>query len=119
MLLNEELARRLANLDVHLMISIDGADKESYETIRKKASFEKLKIATSIANKFQILDSCPVTIGKHNYLQINKLFKFAKELGYKKITFLGVKPCKDYSKYVLNAIEYENLFISIIKIKNI
>ena len=115
MLLNEELARKFAALNVKLMISIDGADKDSYETIRRKASFEKLKRSIAIANSYEILDSCPVTIGKYNYHQIDKLFKFVKEIGYNKITFLGVKPCKDYSQYVLNRKEYEEFFYSIIK----
>ena len=88
MLFNEDLPRRFAELDVNLMISIDGADKESYEKIRRGASFEKLKKSVAIANEYGVLDSCPVTIGKHNYHQIGKLFKFAEEIGYKKITFL-------------------------------
>ena len=115
MLFNEDLARRFAELDVNFMISIDGADKESYEKIRRGASFEKLKKSVAIANEYGVLDSCPVTIGKHNYHQIGKLFKFAEEIGYKKITFLGLKPCKDYEKYVLNGEEYEKFFFSVIK----
>ena len=115
MLFNENIAKKLAKLSVNLMISIDGADKESYEKIRKGASFEKLKESVSLAKKYNILDSCPVTIGKHNFRQINRLFKFVKEIGYKKIIFLGLKPCRDYEKYVLDAKEYENLFFSIIK----
>ena len=115
MLLDENIIRRFRELDVNLMISIDGADKESYERIRKGASFGRLKESVELANDYNILDSCPVTIGKHNHQQIGKLFKFAKEIGYKKITFLGLKPCADYNKYVLNAKEYEKIFFSIIQ----
>ena len=115
MLFDEDLGRKFAELDVNLMISIDGADKESYEKIRKGARFEKLKESVAIATKYNILDSCPVTIGKYNYQQIRKLFEFTKEIGYKKITFLGLKPCKDYEKYVLNGEEYEEFFFSVIK----
>jgi len=115
MLLDEDLARRFAELGVNLMISVDGADKESYEKIRKGASFEKLKESVAVATGYNILDSCPVTIGKHNSQQLGKLFKFTKEIGYKKITFLGLKPCENYKEYVLNGEEYENLFFSIIK----
>lgn len=115
MLLNENMIRRFADLDVNLMISIDGADRESYEGVRKGASFEKLKESIATANKYDILDSCPVTVGRHNWGQIDRLFRFVKEMGYKKITLLGLKPCKDYEKYVLSAAEYENLFFSIVK----
>lgn len=115
MLLNKDIARRLAELDVKLMISIDGADKESYEKIRKGASFEKLKESVAVATEYNILDSCPVTIGSYNYQQIGKLFEFTKEIGYRKITFLGLKPCADFEKYVLDAKEYEKIFFAIIK----
>ena len=115
MLFNEDFARRFAELNVNLMISIDGADRETYEKIRRGASFERLKKSVAIANKYGILDSCPVTIGRQNYNQIDQLFKFAKEIGYKKITFLGLKPCQDYEKYVLSGEEYENFFFSVIR----
>lgn len=115
MLFNEDLVRRFAELDVNLMISIDGADRESYEKIRRGASFEKLKKSVVLANEYGVLDSCPITIGKHNHSQIDKMFKFVKEIGYKKITFLGLKPCRDYEKYVLNGEEYENFFFSVVR----
>ena len=114
MLFNGDLAKRFKELNINLMISVDGADKKSYETIRG-ASFERLKKSIAIANEYGILDSCPVTIGKHNYDQIDRLFKFAKEIGYKKITFLGLKPCRYYEKYVLNGEEHREFFFSIIK----
>ena len=115
MLFNESLAKRFSELNVNLMISIDGADKKDYEEIRRGASFKKLKEAVKLANDYNILDSCPVTIGKHNYRQIGKMFEFAKDLGYKKITFIGLKPCRDYKKYVLSADEYANVFSSIVR----
>ncbi len=115
MLLDEKMVMRFAKLNVNLMISIDGADKESYEETRMGASFEKLKESVAIATEYNVLDSCPVTIGKHNHQQIGELFKFAQEIGYRKITILGLKPCQDYEKYVLNAKEYESLFFSIVE----
>lgn len=115
MLLDEDIVMRLKCLDVNLMISIEGADKESYEKTRIGASFEKLKQSVAIANKHNILSACPVTIGKYNYEQIGKLFKLAEEIGYRKFIFLGLKPCKDYKKYGMSKIEYEKFFFSVIK----
>jgi len=115
MLFNEDFAKGFQELDIHLMISIDGADKESYEHIRKGACFEKLKKTVILANEYGILDSCPITIGKHNYREINRLFKFVDKLGFKKITFIGLKPCKDYNKYLLNNEEYRDFFFSVIR----
>lgn len=115
MLLDEFFAKKLSQLDVNLMLSIDGADRETYEGIRSGASFKKLKESVEIAKKVNILDSCNVTIGKYNFHQTDDFFKFAKEVGFKKITFIGLKPCKDYDKYVLNGEDYKEFFSSIIK----
>jgi len=115
MLLDRPTARRLAALDVNLMISIDGADEKSYEKTRKGASFERLKQSVALAAEYRILDSCPVTIGKHNHRQIGRLFRFVREIGYKKVAILGLKPCKDYKELALNGAEYESLFFSIIQ----
>lgn len=117
MLLDRQTARKLADLDVNLMISIDGADKESYERTRKGASFDRLKQSVALAAEYRILDSCPVTIGKHNHRQIGELFRFAREIGYEKITILGLKPCKDYGEHALSSGEYEALFFSIIQLQ--
>ena len=115
MLFDEDWAKIFKKFNVNLMISVDGADKESYEKIRKGASFEKLKEAVAIANEYEILDSALVTIFKHNKNQIAKLFQFIKELDFKKITFLGLKPCKDYEKYLLDRKEYKDLLFTIIE----
>ena len=115
MLLDRQAAGKLADLDVNLMMSIDGADRKSYERTRKGASFDRLKEAVALAAEHHILDSCPVTIGKHNYRQIGELFQFVKEIGFEKITILGLKPCRDYGEYALNSAEYEALFFSIVQ----
>jgi len=115
MLLERHTARKLASLDVNLMISIDGADRASYESTRKGASFDRLRRSVAVAAEYGILDSCPVTVGKHNQRRIGELFRFVKEIGYTKVTFLGLKPCRDYREYALNDTEYEALFFSIIE----
>jgi len=115
MLLDKDTAGRLAELSVRLMISIDGANKEDYEKTRKGANFEKLKNSVAIASEYGILDSCPITIGKHNYHQVDQLFGLARSLGYRKITLLGLKPCREYKTHVLNGEEYKQVFFSVIK----
>ncbi len=115
MLLNEHFAQTFAQLKINLMISIDSPEKEDYEKIRSGASFEKLKEAVAIANKYKIFDSSLVTIGKYNYQQTDKIFQMAKEIGCPKITFLGLKPCRDYEKYYLNSAESRDFFLSVIR----
>lgn len=115
MLLDEATALRLADLDVNLMISIDGADRESYEKIRKGASFHQLQRSVALAAEAGILDSCPVTIGKHNLGQVGDIFRFAGELGYRKLSILGLKPCSDYQEYTLNGADFESLFREVVR----
>lgn len=115
MLIDEDIVIRLRDLNVNLMISIDGADKESYEKTRAGASFKKLNQSVALANKHNILSDCPITIGKYNYEQTGKLLRLAEKIGYKKVTFLGLKPCKNYGKYGLNRNEYEKFLSSVIR----
>jgi len=120
MLLDNNIARRFAELDVNLMISIDGADKKRLRKNKKRSKLTKeLRKSVAIANEYGILDSCTITIGKHNYHQIGALFQFAKDIGYKKIIFLGLKPCIDYEKYVLNEEEYQDFSFLLLGIKRI
>jgi radical SAM protein with 4Fe4S-binding SPASM domain len=115
MLFNEYFAQNFAKLKINLMISIDSPEKEDYETIRSGASFERLKEAVAMANKYKIFDSALVTIGRYNYQQIDKIFQLAKEMGCPKITFLGLKPCRDYERYFLKGEEYFDFFRSVIR----
>ncbi len=115
MLLDEETVRRLAELNVKLMVSVDGTDKKSYEEIRRGAEFRTLNKAVRLLNKYGILDACNITIGRHNYQQIEKIFQFAEELGVSKIIFLGLKPCADYKKYVLGRRQYQEIIPSVME----
>jgi len=79
MLLDNNIARRFAELDVNLMISIDGADKKRLRKNKKRSKLTKeLRKSVAIANEYGILDSCTITIGKHNYHQIGALFQICK-----------------------------------------
>ena len=109
MLLNEKTAKKLAELEVRVMISVDGTDKKSYQEIRKGADFGTLKKAIRLLSEYGILNACNVTIGQHNYRQIEEIFQFAEELRVPKIIFLGLKPCEDYKKYVLGKEEYQKI----------
>ncbi|MBN1591828.1 MAG: radical SAM protein [Candidatus Coatesbacteria bacterium] len=117
MLLNRMSVERLAESAVRLMISIDGADRGSYESTRIGASFSRLRESVALAGEFGILDSCPVTIGKHNLHEVSNIFRFVKELGYSKITILGLKPCQNYSEYALTGAQYRELFKELIGLR--
>ncbi len=115
MLLNEKTAKKLAELEVRVMISVDGTDKKSYQEIRKGADFGTLKKAIRLLSKYGILNACNVTIGQHNYRQIEEIFQFAEQLKIPKIIFLGLKPCEDYRKYVLGSEDYQKIISSVME----
>jgi radical SAM protein with 4Fe4S-binding SPASM domain len=115
MLLNEKTAKKLTELAVRVMISVDGTDKKSYEEIRKGADFGTLKKAVRLLSEYGILNACNITIGQHNYQQIEKFFQFAEELKIPKIIFLGLKPCEDYQKYVLGRQHYQEIIPLVMK----
>lgn len=115
MLLNEKTAKKLAELEVRVMISVDGTDKKSYEEIRKGADFGTLKKAIRLLSEYGILNACNITIGQHNYQQIENIFQFAEQLKIPKIIFLGLKPCEDYKKYVLGRQQYQEIIPSVME----
>ncbi|MDL1972157.1 MAG: radical SAM protein [Deltaproteobacteria bacterium] len=119
MLLNKEAVKRLSELSVKVMVSVDGVDKESYEAVRRGASFERLKEAIYLLEEYNILDACNITIGRHNAWQIKKIFEFAKGFNINKIIFLGLKPCRDYGRYVLSGGEYKEVISSVIECQRV
>ncbi|HAG09201.1 MAG TPA: hypothetical protein DCK87_06555 [Desulfotomaculum sp.] len=109
MLLNESIVAQLASLKVKVMLSVDGAVKKSYEEVRRGANFNRLKEAGVYLKNYGIFDACNITLGQHNYRQIEDMFNFAAGLGVPKIVFLGLKPCGNYQDYVLSGENYARI----------
>lgn len=97
--------------NMEVIVSIDSADKKMYETIRRGASFDKLKDNLSKLSK--VLDNNLIKINivvmKKNIKDINNIIKFAKEFNITKFTFIpmGSKDLvadmiKNYDRKILN-----------------
>jgi len=106
MLLNNALLSALDHLTVKLMISIDGASPETYESIRNGANFLTVINSTQECARRGLLEAINFTVCKSNYTEIPKLFALAAGLGANKINLIGLKPCHHYKAELLSPVEY-------------
>ncbi len=94
-LLDENNARKLINSGLdYLIISFDGASKESYEKYRKNSDFSR--VVKNIENLIRIrkeektglpLINLQFILMKHNVKEIGEIKKLAKKLGVDRLTF--------------------------------
>ena len=108
MLLSSQIMATLKQLGVVVMISIDGATKTTYEAIRTGASFERVIQAARDCAREGLLEAINFTILKTNYTEIPGVFELAASIGVGKVTFIGLKPCQDYTAELLTPREYRD-----------
>ena len=106
MLLTPEIVATLKQLGVRVMISIDGATQATYETIRNGASFERVVQSARYCVKQGLLEAINTVILKTNYTEIPGIFKLAASIGASMVTFIGLKPCQNYTEELLSPEEY-------------
>ena len=106
MLLTPQILTTLKRLGVKVMISIDGATAATYEAIRNGANFERVVQAAHNCAKEGILEAINFTILKTNFREIPGIFELVASIGASKITFIGLKPCQDYTEELLTPQEY-------------
>jgi len=87
---NDEILDLLVKNNVHLIISIDGAIKETYERIRKGGSFDKLiKNIEKINNLTgKIFLQINFVVMRENYSEMIDMVEFAHKYKFKMITFI-------------------------------
>ena len=97
--------------NIEVIVSIDSADKVMYETIRRGASFDKLKENLSVLSKVLNRDliKINVVVMKKNLKDINNIISFARKFNINKFTFIpmGSKELtddiiKNYDRIMLN-----------------
>ncbi|OPZ94793.1 MAG: hypothetical protein BWY74_00298 [Firmicutes bacterium ADurb.Bin419] len=101
-LLNEEMITFLESHDVIVTVSFDGANKETFEKIRRGGNFENicrnLEALSRIYGK-KDLDKSPgiyVSIQKYNQHQLLDIAKLVNQLGIKRMGFGLVTNPSDY-----------------------
>ena len=105
-LLEPKILANLKQLGVKVMISIDGATPETFESIRVGASFERVVQAARACARDGLLEAINFTIMKRNYLEIPGILELAASIGVKRVTFIGLKSCQDYREELLSPQEY-------------
>lgn len=82
MLIDEDLAHRLAQLDMlYLQLSLDGASSEVNDTIRGKGTYEKILIAADILARQGVNFSFNTVLTRINYPQLEDLRELAASYG--------------------------------------
>ncbi len=102
--LDEKIIKELVSLpNIKLIISIDGAKKETYEQIRKGSNFNKLIENIKLLNKYKekyksnIAMNINFVILKENYKEISDIITFARKYKFSAITFNECILTKNYN----------------------
>ena len=119
-LLNEDTGRFLLDYDVEIVVSFDGADKETFENIRRGGDFTKIcsnleqiaRLASNI-NPYRA-PGIYISIQKDNWRQLIDIVKLVHKLGVKKIGMgpvtnpiqYRVEPCQDLLENIAQSINY-------------
>jgi radical SAM protein with 4Fe4S-binding SPASM domain len=106
LLLTPQIAATLNQLGVRVMISIDGACRTTYESIREGADFDQVVRNARMCSERGLLEAINFTVLKRNYTEIPGILELAASIGTPKVTFIGLKPCHNYPEELLSAEEY-------------
>lgn len=115
---SDEVMELIVKNNMTLTISIDGAFKKTYETIRMGASFDKLEKNIKKLNEYIIKYKSNITIKinfvimKINYKEIPDIVDFAYRHNVSIVSFMR---CISKNDYIRIAKEYENEVESYIK----
>lgn len=120
--LAEEYVKLIAEYKVELVISIDSADKKTYEEIRKGADFNRLINNLEILKKHHIQNNSfkykmIAVIMSVNYKQIEEIINFAILYNFESIYFQGCSDCEN-SYLLLGDLNKKEVIEAIEKYKN-
>lgn len=118
--LNQEIIEKLKKFDVHLQISLDGANAASNDIVRGKGSFEKIIKALDLIYKLEYNNktSINVVVNKNNYKELNEIYE---KIMHYKIDELGFNLLQQQGRakdndYYLDAHEMNLVYSEITKL---
>jgi len=128
-LLNEERARNYAKLGVHISVSINAADGETYATIHPRTRPEDFERITSLLSKFADFArkfgteshsflSLNFVIHSNNYNQVQKMYELARRVGARQIQFRLIQPRVAHSHLFLNEEQLRQVQDQITEVEN-
>lgn len=106
LLLTSKMMATFKQLGVRIMISIDGDNPDTYQSIRQGSNFEQVLQSARSCAKQGILEAINFTILKNNYTEIPGILELAASIGAPKVTLIGLKPCHNYPEELLTPAEY-------------
>jgi len=106
MLITPQIIPTLKQLEVKVMVSIDGATKATYEAIRDGADFDTVVQSARTYATEGLLEAINITLLKANYREIPEFFELAVSIGVKRVTIIGLKPCQGFTEKLLTPEEY-------------
>jgi len=106
MLLTPQILTTLKQLEVRVMISIDGATAATYEAIRHGADCERVVESARHCAQEGLLEAINFTVLKKNYTEIPGILELTRSIGIQRVTFIGLKPCQYYPEELLTPQEY-------------
>ncbi len=91
-LVNEEVAKKLAKLDIYTLTSLDGHNKEVFELIRGQGTWEKFLKGLNYAKKAGLEIHINISINELNWMYIDEIISKAVELGASSISLIPSMP---------------------------
>lgn len=98
LLLDYEKAKFIKENDVYLYVSVDGSDKEIYEKLRGKGTFDILLKKLEILNNLDIPYSVIFSVSTFNYKDLPNMVDFAKKNLAKELCIIPVIPSGEAKK---------------------
>ncbi|MFA7074834.1 MAG: radical SAM protein [Endomicrobiaceae bacterium] len=109
----EEIIKLINIHNIKLIISIDGAKKNTYEKIRKGSSYSRLlkniRLLNTLKEKYNSNISLHINfvILKENYQEINEIINFAKEYKFESVSFIKCTATPDYDNNFDSSVKFE------------
>lgn len=117
LLITKEIARELAQYSTFVYLSIDGAEKETHESIRGKGTWEKVLLASHELHKHGVKFATIMCVNRKNLFEIKKYIDLADKIGASGTCFIPLIPSgKASRKEILSPWEMMNFLEKIEKI---
>ncbi len=116
---NEKNLQELASFSPRVLFSVDGATPETYEYVKRGASFEKAQRWIARCRELGIFYGFTTVLSKLTLGQVKDIIRLAEDLDGKTVIFLPLKPFGDaaantyYQQYSLSPAEQTKALIDI------
>ena len=91
-LVDEEVARKLAKLEIYALTSLDGHNKGVFELIRGRGTWERFLKGLSYARKAGVETHINISVTELNWMYVDEMISKAVELGASSISLIPSMP---------------------------